>query len=91
MPVLTSPRDRFLKHPKAVEAHLALVGAPEFRTACDTALLQFIHALPPATDAATRAHMIDGAREFIRTLFTLGDVPLETTSRTPIGRLDPNA
>jgi hypothetical protein len=76
--MITSPKIRFQAYKEATQRHLDLTASDGFIEAVDYALLQFIAAAPNPNnqeEAAAGYHRILGARDFIRTLFTLADAP----------------
>jgi hypothetical protein len=74
--MITSPKIRFQAYKEATQRHLDLTASDGFIEAVDYALLQFVAAAPNPNnqeEAAAGYHRILGARDFIRTLFTLAD------------------
>lgn len=72
---MKTPRDRFLES-KFAKAHADLAVSDPFVTACEYAVLQFIHEQPGTTDATkhwdSHAQLV-GARKVLDILKTLAD------------------
>lgn len=73
-----SPKSKFLAEKELVNHHLDTIGSSSFQRACELAMLKFIEDAPKDGDtvsAVSNYNRIIGAREFLKTLTGLGDVP----------------
>ena len=84
---MDSPKQKFLKKKDWVNAHNDWVLTPVFEAAADAAMLQMFVELRDYSDptqAAAAHQRMCGARQFLETFRSIGEVP-KPVPRRPIG------
>lgn len=66
-----TPKDTFLQDSKRADNHMETVLDPQFRHACEVAMLQHAMSFTPGDQAAI--YRLDGAKEVIKILLNLGE------------------
>lgn len=75
-----SPKQNFIAQSKRADAHQEIVLSPQFKSACESALLEYAMTLPlggNSPDAVRAAYQFSGAKDFLRVLLNLGDARMD--------------
>lgn len=77
------PKAEFLTDTQRADRHMEIVLSPEFRSNCETALLQYMYQLPMTQ--GTDVLQLKGAREFLDVLRNLGNKHVLSTQQDDTG------
>jgi|KBSSwiStaDraftv2_1062776.scaffolds.fasta_scaffold1945393_2 hypothetical protein len=88
--MVLTPRKKFQDAAQTLRVHRELVVSDSFRSALESALVEYALTLLPTDDpqkAAASFHRIEGAREFINHLLNIGETAAPPVTR-PSANLD---